>query len=91
MLAWSTYLGSCHRIFMRAVGNSRTFYSGKEALLDKKDDRVRSIPFPTRRPTIHEVKRVHQLLITVEQIGVYCFIKFLCVSWRLFDRDHVRM
>jgi hypothetical protein len=57
---------------MRAVGRNRAFfYSGKEAQLDKKDERICNIPFPTRRPTMQEVQRVHQLLLTVEHIGKY--------------------
>ena len=37
-----------------------------DGLLDKKDVRLRSIPFPTRRATFGEVKRVQDILSTVE-------------------------
>jgi len=37
-----------------------------DGLLDKKDVRLRSIPFPTRRATFGEVKRVQEILSTVE-------------------------
>lgn len=37
-----------------------------DGLLDKKDRRLRSIPFPTRRATFGEVKRVHDVLSSVE-------------------------
>lgn len=33
------------------------------------DSRIRSIPFPTRRPTFNEVKRVHQELSSVQLLG----------------------
>ena len=35
-------------------------------MLDKKDSRLRSIPFPTRRATFAEVKRVQQILSNIE-------------------------
>ena len=37
-----------------------------DGLLDKKDFRLKSIPFPTRRATFGEVKRVHEILSSVE-------------------------
>jgi hypothetical protein len=37
-----------------------------DGLLDKKDRRLRSIPFPTRRATFGEVKRVRDVLASVE-------------------------
>jgi hypothetical protein len=37
-----------------------------DGLLDKKDSRLRSIPFPTRRATFAEVKRVHEILSNIE-------------------------
>lgn len=33
------------------------------------DSRIRTIPFPTRRPTFNEVKRVHQELSSVQLLG----------------------
>ena len=33
------------------------------------DSRIRTIPFPTRRPTFKEVKRVHQELSSVQLLG----------------------
>lgn len=51
---------------MRAPSYNRSvFFSGRAALLDRKDGRVRSLPFATRRATFQEVQRVHDVLATV--------------------------
>ena len=83
--AWSEHMKSCDRIFLRAPSsNKMKFFRGKKPLLDKQDSRIRMIPFQTRRPTFKEIKRVHQLLSTVDVYGVcnskqnvlcYMFIK----------------
>jgi len=39
-------------------------FGGTNPPIDRKDDRIRRIPFPTRRPTFSEVKRVSDLLTT---------------------------
>lgn len=67
---WSEHLRSCDRIFLRAPSFNRAmFFNGKTPPLDKRDPRIRLIPFPTRRPTFSEVKRVHEILATVECYG----------------------
>lgn len=65
--AWVTEIASCQLIFYRAVGpsNRSILFGGKSAALDKNDPRLRTIPFPTRRATFNEVKRVHNILATV--------------------------
>lgn len=62
-----TEIASCQLIFYRAVGptNRSVLFGGKSAVLDKSDTRLRTIPFPTRRATFNEVKRVHNILATV--------------------------
>merc|ERR1719266_2787838 len=67
------YLSKCHLIFYRAASSNRKILFGSvtgstknNPILGNEDPRVRSIPFPTRRATFKEVKRVHQLLITIQ-------------------------
>ncbi|GFS00578.1 ankyrin repeat and zinc finger domain-containing protein 1-like [Elysia marginata] len=67
---WQDLLDSCHFVFVRIpVANRGMFFSGKNAPLKKDDLRIRVIPFPTRRPTFSELKRVQQVLSTVESYG----------------------
>jgi len=77
---WKEELKSCHLIFYRAVGpqNRSILFGGKSPPFDKSDERLRSIPFPTRRATFNEVKRVHGILSALETHG-----KYLCDD--LFD------
>ena len=70
---WREYLSECHLIFYRAASSNKKVLFGSvtgsnkdKPILLKNDTRVRSIPFPTRRATFKEVKRVHQLLFTVQ-------------------------
>ncbi|XP_005091111.1 ankyrin repeat and zinc finger domain-containing protein 1 [Aplysia californica] len=70
MSSWSEHLASCHLIFVRIPTNNRAmFYGGKNPILKKEDQRIRIIPFATRRPTFSEAKRVHQMLASVECYG----------------------
>lgn len=70
LLLWSTDIALCHRIFVRAPSfNKALLFGGKSPVLKKDDIRIRQIPFPTRRPTIKELKRVHQTLATIECYG----------------------
>ncbi|XP_063236288.1 tRNA endonuclease ANKZF1-like isoform X2 [Bacillus rossius redtenbacheri] len=67
---WAPYLDQCELIFHRAVGHSRSvLFGGRSPLLNKADPRLRSIPFPTRRATFSEVKRIHDVLSTLEVYG----------------------
>ncbi|CAN9497826.1 unnamed protein product [Ophioblennius macclurei] len=66
LLTWAEHLKEASAIFMRAPSYNKTiFFSGRAAPLDKKDPRVRTIPFATRRATFREVQRVQVLLSTV--------------------------
>ncbi|GFO31605.1 ankyrin repeat and Zinc finger domain-containing protein 1-like [Plakobranchus ocellatus] len=67
---WQDHLKSCNFVFVRIpVANRGMFYAGKNAPFQKDDMRIRVIPFPTRRPTFSELKRVHQMLSCVECYG----------------------
>jgi hypothetical protein len=63
---WAELLATCSLILVAAPGsNSKTLFSGTPALLNRKDRRIRKVPFTTRRPTLSEVKRVAKGLLTV--------------------------
>lgn len=63
-------MAKCDLIFLRAPSfNKKIFFSGKTPLLRKDDERIRMIPFPTKRPTHNEVRRVHQMLASIECYG----------------------
>ena len=73
---WSDQLKGCSLIFYRAAGNNKkvlfaspTANSKEKPILERRDPRVRSIPFPTRRATFSEVKRIHSVLVKVEVHG----------------------
>ncbi|XP_061547775.1 tRNA endonuclease ANKZF1 [Phycodurus eques] len=67
---WGEHLKEASAIFIRAPSYNKTiFYGGRTSPLDKKDTRVRSIPFATRRATFREVQRVHNVLSTVQVYG----------------------
>lgn len=69
-MTWAEYLKDASAIFVRAPSYSKTiFFSGRAAPLDKKDPRVRTLPFATRRATFREVQRVHEVLSTVHVYG----------------------
>lgn len=61
------YISQCSHIFLRAPHHQKgVFYDGKTAPFIKRDARIRGIPFPTRRPTFNELKRVWKELYSVE-------------------------
>ncbi|XP_059159367.1 tRNA endonuclease ANKZF1-like isoform X2 [Physella acuta] len=70
MSSWSEHIRQCDLVLMRVpVANRAMFFGGKDPGLKKDDHRIRVIPVTTRRPTFKEIKRVHQLLATVECYG----------------------
>ncbi|XP_019945650.2 tRNA endonuclease ANKZF1 isoform X2 [Paralichthys olivaceus] len=70
LVTWAEHLKEAAAVFIRASSYNKTiFFSGLAAPLDKKDPRIRTIPFPTRRATFREVKRVHEVLSTVHVYG----------------------
>lgn len=69
--SWSSYINNSSLILYRAVGpyNRTVLFGGKNPPLDKNDLRLRPLPFPTRRATFSEVKRVYDILSTMEIYG----------------------
>lgn len=68
--SWSEYIQKCDRIFLRAPSfNRKIFFAGKNPPFLKDDLRIRLIPFPTRRPTFNEVRRVYETLASIECYG----------------------
>ncbi|XP_072300482.1 tRNA endonuclease ANKZF1 [Eucyclogobius newberryi] len=67
LVSWADHLKEAFAIFLRAPSyNKSMFFGGRTAALDKKDSRVCSIPFPTRRATFKEVQRVHNVLGNIQ-------------------------
>lgn len=60
---WQEDIELSERIFIRASTHGKhSFWGYDGAILDKNDDRIRSFPFPTRRPTQQELLRCwHEL------------------------------
>ncbi|XP_022596668.1 ankyrin repeat and zinc finger domain-containing protein 1 [Seriola dumerili] len=70
LVTWAEYLKEASAIFVRAPSYNKTiFFGGRAAPLDKKDPRIRTLPFPTRRATFREVQRVHEVLSTIHVYG----------------------
>lgn len=69
--SWSSHINNSSLILYRAVGpyNRTVLFGGKNPPLDKNDSRLRPLPFPTRRATFSEVKRVYDILSTMEIYG----------------------
>jgi len=68
LLEWKSQLVNCDRIFLFAPSANREYYFFENGPLQKKDDRIRTIPFATRRPVYSEVQRVHKWLSTFDII-----------------------
>ncbi|PFH51039.1 hypothetical protein AMATHDRAFT_59968, partial [Amanita thiersii Skay4041] len=55
---WADEIDSCELIWIRAnVSNRRIFLDYEEAVIQKGDERLRTFPFTTRRPTQSELTR----------------------------------
>ncbi|XP_070295699.1 tRNA endonuclease ANKZF1 [Salvelinus sp. IW2-2015] len=68
--SWTDHLTEASAIFLRAPSHNKSmFLGGKAAPLVKKDPRIRTLPFPTRRATFREIKRVHDVLSTLNVYG----------------------
>ena len=66
--SWSEELEKCSTIFVVAPGSNGQLLFGSKGdigLLNKDDPRIRKVPFVTRRPTMSEIRRILQLLLTV--------------------------
>lgn len=68
---WTPYIKTSSLIFIRAVGphNRYVLFGGKNPPMDKNDQRLRTVPFATRRATFKEVKRVYDILSSIEVYG----------------------
>ncbi|KAL6484133.1 hypothetical protein MHYP_G00061780 [Metynnis hypsauchen] len=68
--SWAEYLKEARSIFLRTPKYNRSvFFGGRGAPLEKKDRRIHSLPFATRRATFSEVQRVHDVLSTLHIYG----------------------
>ncbi|KAK4324299.1 hypothetical protein Pmani_005046 [Petrolisthes manimaculis] len=64
--SWRPKLNSCNLIFCHTRHSSQSaLFSGKNPILSTSDDRIRNVPFTTRRPKFAEVQRVHAALSEV--------------------------
>jgi hypothetical protein len=78
---WSDEIDQCERVWIRAsVSNRRIFFDYEDAALAKGDERLRTFPFPTRRPVSSPVRYPEGAEIA------YFFLSrrnqnFLDVSW----------
>lgn len=75
MKSWEPHLAKCHLIFYHAKHhNRRTLFSGKKPILYKEDERLRKIPFSTKRAKFSEVKRTFGLLSEILVHGKFCLV-----------------
>ncbi|OAD54422.1 Ankyrin repeat and zinc finger domain-containing protein 1 [Eufriesea mexicana] len=86
---WSSYINNSSLILYRAVGpyNRTVLFGGKNPPLDKNDLRLRPLPFPSRRATFSEVKRVYDILSTME---IYGFAADFTDSFPISPRQPLR-
>ncbi|KZP01617.1 hypothetical protein CALVIDRAFT_474488 [Calocera viscosa TUFC12733] len=67
MTEWSEEIDASERIFIRAsTSNKRIFWGYDNNVIEKGDPRIRTFPFPTRRPTLSELQRCLQELTRVK-------------------------
>ncbi|KAF5373324.1 hypothetical protein D9615_007449 [Tricholomella constricta] len=58
LLEWGDDIHDCERIWIRASSSNRKIFLGyDDAIISKGDERLRTFPFPTRRPTQSELLR----------------------------------
>uniref|UniRef100_A0A3P8VUP3 Ankyrin repeat and zinc finger peptidyl tRNA hydrolase 1 n=1 Tax=Cynoglossus semilaevis TaxID=244447 RepID=A0A3P8VUP3_CYNSE len=70
LTSWAEHLEEASAIFVRAPSYNKTIlFGGRGAAVDKKDPRIRTLPFATRRATFRELQRVHEVLSTVHVYG----------------------
>ncbi|XP_061736070.1 tRNA endonuclease ANKZF1 [Nerophis ophidion] len=70
LVTWAEHLKEASAVFVRAPSYNKTiFFGGRTSPLDKKDSKIRSVPFATRRATFRELQRVHHVLSTVHVHG----------------------
>lgn len=70
LASWKGNIAGSNLVFYKAVSaNANVLFTGKNPPLSRDSKSLRTIPFPTKRPTFSEVKRVHSLLTTVHLYG----------------------
>ena len=66
MESWKVHFDKCDLIFYQDKHHNRaTLFGGNKPLLMKNDERLRRIPFSTKRAKFSEVRRVFDLLSEV--------------------------
>ena len=55
LVSWSSFVQEATSIFLHTPKHSRGIFVGERGVFVKGDERVKSIPFQTRRPTLSEV------------------------------------
>ncbi|CDZ96683.1 Ankyrin repeat protein [Phaffia rhodozyma] len=64
---WAEDFKYAERVFIRAsVSGKKSFWGYEGAVIDKNDERIRTFPFPTRRPTLTELLRCYHELTRVK-------------------------
>ncbi|KAK8861590.1 hypothetical protein IAR55_002413 [Kwoniella newhampshirensis] len=67
MIEWAEDIHASERIFIRAsTHGKKSFWGYEDAPIEKGDERIRTFPFPTRRPTLQELLRCWQELTRVK-------------------------
>uniref|UniRef100_A0A8C3AJS1 Ankyrin repeat and zinc finger peptidyl tRNA hydrolase 1 n=1 Tax=Cyclopterus lumpus TaxID=8103 RepID=A0A8C3AJS1_CYCLU len=70
LASWAEHLKEASAIFVRAPSyNKSILFGGQSAPFDRKDPRIHTIPFATRRATFREARRAHEVLSTVHVYG----------------------
>ncbi|PRW56664.1 Ankyrin repeat and zinc finger domain-containing 1 [Chlorella sorokiniana] len=71
LAGWQELLSGCDLVFVHAPSsNWQQLFGGEQPLLDRADQRIRRVPFTTRRPTFSETKRIMRILVTLYQLPV---------------------
>lgn len=64
--SWRDDIQQCNIIYIFAPSYNKNILFMPQSVLNRDDDRIRSIPFPVRRPTFAEVQRIYNIITTVE-------------------------
>ncbi|ORY96273.1 hypothetical protein BCR43DRAFT_563626 [Syncephalastrum racemosum] len=69
---WKQHLIDSEFIFVHAPSNNRkVLFNYEDAVLNPRDNsRIKSVPFPTRRPTLNEIRRVFIELVSAKVIEI---------------------
>ncbi|KAI9104463.1 hypothetical protein DFS34DRAFT_641866 [Phlyctochytrium arcticum] len=70
LLSWTDHIVSSDLIFMRVPSSSRKVLLFDGSPLRAQESSIRSFPFATRRPTLSELQRCFEELISVRQVDL---------------------